>query len=75
GSDKKLPYFSTDAEDNPALGCRAIRWCLQEKEVFRTQLRALLKASVAGDLWIMFPMIAVPEELRAAKNLLADIRQ
>ncbi|HWR55379.1 MAG TPA: phosphoenolpyruvate--protein phosphotransferase [Negativicutes bacterium] len=75
GSDKKLPYVSTAAEDNPALGCRAIRWCLQEKEVFRTQLRALLKASVAGDLWIMFPMIAVPEELRAAKNLLADIRQ
>lgn len=75
GSDKKLPYFATAAEDNPALGCRAIRWCLKESEVFRTQLRALLKASAAGDLWIMFPMIAVLEELRSAKNLLADIRQ
>ncbi len=75
GADKRLPYFPLGAEDNPALGCRAIRLCLKEQDIFRIQLRALLKASVAGNLWIMFPMIATLGELQQAKNLLERVRR
>ena len=58
GGDKQLPYFSHPKEVNPILGLRAIRLCLKEQEIFRTQLRALLRASTSGKLKIMFPMIA-----------------
>lgn len=75
GADKRLPYFNHAPEENPALGCRAIRLCFKEEQLFRAQLRALLKASTAGNLWIMFPMIAVLEELRKAKALLEEVRQ
>lgn len=75
GADKPLPYFDHGQEENPALGYRAIRLCLQESMMFRAQLRALLKASTAGNLWIMFPMIATLEELRSAKGLLHDARK
>lgn len=75
GADKKLHYFPLASEDNPALGCRAIRLCLKEQEIFRTQMRALLKSSVAGNLWIMFPLIATLEELREAKRSLETVRQ
>ncbi len=62
GADKQIDYFNLDKEDNPALGFRAIRICLTRPEIFRTQLRALYRASVYGDLGIMFPMItSVPE--------------
>ena len=74
GADKRLSYFPMPEEENPALGCRAIRLCLKERDIFRVQLRALLKASVAGNLWIMFPMIATPEELQEATNLLEAAR-
>ncbi len=75
GADKKLPYMPFEPEENPAMGCRAIRFCLKEKELLRIQLKALLRASGSGNLWIMFPMIAVLEELYAAKDLLRQVRQ
>ncbi|UKS31206.1 phosphoenolpyruvate--protein phosphotransferase [Paenibacillus sp. HWE-109] len=72
GGDKELPYMKLPEESNPFLGLRAIRLCLSKQEIFRTQLRALLRASAYGQLKIMFPMIAVMEELRAAKQLLEE---
>ncbi|MGO4500177.1 phosphoenolpyruvate--protein phosphotransferase [Paenibacillus sp. 2RAB27] len=72
GGDKELPYMKLPAESNPFLGLRAVRLCLNQKDLFRTQLRALLRASSYGQLKIMFPMIAVVEELQAAKQLLLE---
>lgn len=72
GGDKELPYLKLPHEMNPFLGYRAIRICLAEDEMFRTQLRALLRASVHGPLRIMFPMIATLQEFRSAKALLDD---
>lgn len=68
GGDKDIPYLGIAPEDNPFLGLRAIRLCLQEKNLFRSQLRALLRASSFGTLKVMFPMIADIRELRAAKR-------
>jgi phosphoenolpyruvate-protein phosphotransferase (PTS system enzyme I) len=75
GGDKELPYLSLPKELNPFLGFRAIRLCLEEQGIFRTQLRALLKASVFGNLKIMFPMIATLDEFRAAKAILEEEKQ
>ncbi|MED3574006.1 phosphoenolpyruvate--protein phosphotransferase [Cytobacillus praedii] len=75
GGDKELPYLKLPAEMNPFLGYRAIRLCLEQTEIFRTQLRALLRASVYGNLKIMFPMIATLDEFRAAKALLLEEKQ
>ncbi len=72
GGDKELPYLDLPKEMNPFLGYRAIRLCLEEQEIFRTQLRALLRASEYGNLKIMFPMIATIEELRQAKEILNE---
>lgn len=72
GGDKELPYLDLPKEMNPFLGFRAIRLCLEEKDIFRTQLRALLRASSYGNLKIMFPMIATLNEFRAAKSLLEE---
>lgn len=72
GGDKKLPYLNLPEEMNPFLGFRAIRLCLEEQELFRTQLRALLRASAYGNLRIMFPMIATINEFRQAKSLLEE---
>ncbi|WP_217595688.1 phosphoenolpyruvate--protein phosphotransferase [Cohnella sp. GbtcB17] len=74
GGDKELPYLSLPKESNPFLGLRAVRFCLSREDVFRTQLRALLRASTAGKLNIMFPMIAVADELRQAKTILTEER-
>jgi phosphotransferase system enzyme I (PtsI) len=75
GGDKKLPYLPQDEEQNPFLGHRAIRLCLDRRDLFRTQLRALLRAGASGNLKIMFPMIAVPEELREAKRILREEKE
>ena len=72
GGDKKLPYLPIDPEMNPFLGYRAIRLCLDRKDIFRTQLRALLRASAYGKLRIMFPMIATIDEFVSAKALLEE---
>ncbi|MBE9915596.1 phosphoenolpyruvate--protein phosphotransferase [Paenibacillus donghaensis] len=74
GGDKNLSYLQLPKENNPFLGLRAIRLCLERKDLFRIQLRALLRASVHGKLAIMFPMIAVLSELREAKRILAEER-
>lgn len=75
GGDKHLPYFPLQEEMNPFLGHRAIRLCLDQQELFRTQLRALLRASVYGNLKIMFPMIATIQEFRAAKAILLEEKE
>ncbi|CAH1205588.1 Phosphoenolpyruvate-protein phosphotransferase [Paenibacillus auburnensis] len=72
GGDKELPYLELPKEMNPFLGFRAIRLCLDRQDIFRTQLRALLRASAHGDLRIMFPMIATLGEFRAARDLLLE---
>lgn len=72
GGDKELPYLDLPKEMNPFLGFRAVRLCLDRQDIFRTQLRALLRASVYGNLRIMFPMIATLDEFRQAKALLEE---
>lgn len=75
GGDKHLSYLDMPEEMNPFLGFRAIRLCLDNQELFRTQLRALLRASVYGNLKIMFPMIATLEEFQQAKRILEEERK
>ncbi|MFD2213146.1 phosphoenolpyruvate--protein phosphotransferase [Metabacillus endolithicus] len=75
GGDKELPYLHLPKEMNPFLGFRAIRLCLEEQEIFRTQLRALLRASSYGNLKIMFPMIATVSEFREAKAILLEEKE
>jgi phosphotransferase system enzyme I (PtsI) len=70
----KLPSGQRAHDENPALGLRAIRYCLRQPDLFRTQLRALLRASVHGQLRIMFPMVSGTAELRAARRMLAEVR-
>lgn len=74
GGDKHLAYLKIPKEENPFLGFRAIRYCLQDIPLFKTQLRALLRSSVFGNLSIMFPMISGLEEIEAAKALLDECR-
>lgn len=74
GGDKELPYLKIRHEANPFLGYRAIRLCLDNKSLFKTQLRALLKASIYGNLRIMFPMISSLQELLEAKAVLEDAK-
>ncbi|MBU9705382.1 phosphoenolpyruvate--protein phosphotransferase [Paenibacillus sp. AK121] len=75
GGDKELPYLDLPKEMNPFLGFRAIRLCLDRQDIFRTQLRALLRASVHGNLRIMFPMIATLNEFREAKAVLLEEKE
>lgn len=75
GGDKELPYLDLPKEMNPFLGFRAVRLCLDRTDIFRTQLRALLRASVYGNLRIMFPMIATLGEFREAKALLLEEKE
>jgi len=72
GADKQVDYMNMQKEDNPAMGCRAIRICLTRKDFFKTQLRALLRASSYGNLGIMFPMIISTRELRECRDLLKE---
>jgi phosphotransferase system enzyme I (PtsI) len=75
GGDKQLGYMDIPKEDNPFLGYRAIRLCLDRREVFHTQLRAILRASAHGNVKVMFPMIVTLEELRSAKGILERAKQ
>lgn len=70
GGDKGLPYFEFEQEENPFLGFRAIRMCLEEIDMFKTQLRALLRASAYGDIQIMYPMIISEDEVDSANSIL-----
>ena len=74
GADKQIDYFDLPKEDNPALGYRAIRICLTRKEVFKTQLRALLRAAVYGNISIMYPMIISVKEVKQIKAIVAEIK-
>lgn len=73
GGDKELPYFNMEPEMNPFLGYRAIRLCLDRIDIFKTQLRALYRASIYGKLRIMFPMISSLEELLSAKEVIKEV--
>src|SRR5699024_5009900 len=75
GGDKKIEALPLPEEMNPFLGVRAIRLCFQKEDIFRVQLRALLRASVYGDLRIMFPMIATLDEFRKAKGILLEEKE
>ena len=74
GADKNIGYFNLDKEENPALGFRAIRICLSRRDIFRTQLRALLRASVYGKLSVMVPMITSVEEVRQTRAILNEVK-
>ncbi|WP_026477767.1 phosphoenolpyruvate--protein phosphotransferase [Alkaliphilus transvaalensis] len=74
GGDKELPYLKLPKEMNPFLGYRAIRICLDKKDIFKTQLRALLRASIYGNLKIMYPMISSVEEVREANDILEEVK-
>ncbi len=75
GADKQADYFELGREDNPALGCRAIRICLKRPEIFKTQLRALLRAAVYGNLSIMYPMIISVEEVKQIYAIVEEVEQ
>lgn len=72
GGDKAVPYLDIPKEDNPFLGYRAIRYCLDNKELFKTQLKALLRAAYFGDIKIMLPLITDTSEIKAAKALISE---
>ncbi len=75
GADKQVDYFDLDKEENPALGYRAIRICLTRQEVFKTQLRALLRASAYGNISIMFPMIISVDEVKKIKQIMEEVKE
>ena len=75
GADKQVEYFGLDHEENPAMGLRAIRICLTRPEIFKTQLRALLRASAYGNLAIMYPMIISVDEVRRIKTIVEETKQ
>lgn len=75
GADKQADYFHIGREENPALGCRAIRFCLSRPDIFKTQLRALYRASAYGNLGIMFPMITSVEELTEIFDICKDVKK
>ncbi|RKG92445.1 phosphoenolpyruvate--protein phosphotransferase [Corallococcus terminator] len=74
GGDKHVPYLSLPAEENPFLGVRGIRLCFEREDLFRTQLRAILRASKEGPVRIMYPMVAMPEELTKARAITESVR-
>lgn len=75
GADKQADYFGLGKEDNPALGYRAIRICIKQPDIFKTQLRALLRAAVYGNLSIMYPMIISAEEVRQIYAIVAEVEE
>lgn len=75
GADKQADYFQIDHEENPAMGFRAIRICLERTEIFKTQLRALFRASAYGNIAIMYPMIISVDEVRRIKEIVAEVKK
>ena len=75
GADKQVDYFNLGNEDNPAMGYRAIRICLKQPDIFKTQLRALLRAAVYGNLSIMYPMITSTEEVKRIYEIVAEVEE
>lgn len=75
GADKQVPYLDLGAEENPAMGYRAIRICLQDKELFKTQLRAIFRASAFGNIAVMYPMIISVDEVLKVKELVKEIKE
>ena len=75
GADKKCDYFGMEPEENPAMGCRAIRICLTRPEIFKTQLRALFRASAFGNISIMYPMIISVEEVHRIKEIVTEVKR
>ena len=75
GADKQVDYFNLGNEDNPAMGYRAIRICLKQPEIFKTQLRALLRAAIYGNLSIMYPMITSTEEVKKIYEIVAEVEE
>ena len=75
GADKKCDYFEMEPEENPAMGCRAIRICLTRPEIFKTQLRALFRASAFGNISIMYPMIISLEEVHRIREIVAEVKR
>ena len=75
GADKKCDYFEMEPEENPAMGCRAIRICLTRPEIFKTQLRALFRASAFGNISIMYPMIISLDEVHRIKEIVAEVKR
>lgn len=73
GGDKDIPYLGLEKEDNPFLGFRAVRYCLQNKDSYRVQLRALLRASALGDIKIMVPLVTCVDEIRSVKALVKEL--
>ena len=74
GGDKEIPYLGLEKEENPFMGYRAIRYCLGNKDLFKTQIRAILRASVYGDIRIMFPLVTCVEEVRHGKTLVEECK-
>lgn len=74
GGDKEIPYLGLANEDNPFMGFRAIRYCLKNRDMFKSQIKAILRASAFGDIRIMFPLITAVEELRAGKELVEEAK-
>ncbi len=74
GADKQVDYFNLDKEENPAMGLRAIRICLTRPEIFKTQLRAILRASAYGNIAVMYPMIISVEEVRRIKAIMQEVK-
>ena len=75
GADKQVDYFNLDKEENPAMGYRAIRICLKQPEIFKTQLRAIYRASAFGNLSVMYPMIISVEEVRKVKEIAEEVKR
>ena len=74
GGDKEIPYLGLEKEENPFMGFRAIRYCLKNRDMFKSQIKAILRASAFGDIRIMFPLITAVEELRAGKELVEEAK-